>query len=207
VTLCHARQISASLERTGESTSLTESDASRASYLSLETLAEFLSTLPLPAETTIILFSSSASARKKVLDADPHDEQETSIKCLKTIDKILLVRPAMDIRMSWLPVSPFCWLQETGPRSTADEPHIIKSQKQETKAAAVLCWHQSLCTSLAPPTFVTPTAAQPQHTQEQDACPCDEPTQTVSLAGLLQSEPNLRTVQAMIDDPRHHCVL
>jgi hypothetical protein len=78
---------------------VTKADAShRALKLGLDTLADILA-----AQTTIILFTSSTSAVSKVLDANPHEEQKTSIECTERVDEILCAHPGSDVGLSWLP--------------------------------------------------------------------------------------------------------
>ena len=149
-------------------------------------IADLLSTQPLPTRSTIILLSFSASASSKILVAEPHGEQETFIKFLKTIELILQTQPALDFWLGWLlKTAPFVGRKRvrqlafeairTVMPNSADELHTIKFQQQSTKAVAVTAWakhwDQSPRTSLAYqtaltgppdgrpyPTFLTPLA-------------------------------------------------
>jgi Reverse transcriptase (RNA-dependent DNA polymerase)/Endonuclease-reverse transcriptase len=173
--------------------SVTEADASlRAFRLGLDTLADTLSTQAPTTHTTIMLFTSSTTALGKALDADPHEEQSTSLKCMERIDEILRLHPVTDFRLSWLPkTAPFVGykrarqlaleaIRVAEPTTAEDaEPRTIRKQREESKAAAVDAWaerwHQSHRTSLAyrtaltrppdgkpHPTFIVPPTEQAQ---------------------------------------------
>jgi hypothetical protein len=223
--------------------SVTESDtAIRSLLLGLITATDLLAAQAPPPQTTLMLFTPSPTAAGTVLDASPHDEQETSIKCMEKVEEILNAHPDTTIRLAWLPRNaPFVGFKRakqlafeavrTATPAEADEPHTIKSQKKRAKEDAVEAWatdwHQAPRTSLAYRTALTrppdgrphpsfhaerspvdPRARKvkcprrtrstfyrfvtghafvgeytqrffPQHTQDQIACPCGEPVQTI----------------------------
>jgi hypothetical protein len=170
--------------------SVTEADASqRALKLGFDTVAAFLSARPPPPHTTILVLTSATAAVSRALDSSPHEEQGTSIKCMEKIDEILRAHPDADVRLSWLPkAAPFIGFKRakqlaleairTAELVATNEPHTVKKQKDEARAAAVNTWaerwHQMPRTSLAyrtaltrppdgrpHPTFFVPTTKEP----------------------------------------------
>ena len=213
-----------------------ESDtALRALTTALNTLTNFLTNQQIDNEWNVHIFTPSNFAVCRALDASPHEEQTTAIKCLTKIGMLMTDFPHLNIRLLWLPRSiPFVGFRRakqltleairTANLRGIEEPHTIKDQKASTGRAVVSTWaerwHQMPCTSLAYKTALTrppdgrphpvflagQEAAKssrktlctlyrvitghafigaytqwfyPQHTQEQIACPCSEPVQTV----------------------------
>jgi hypothetical protein len=154
--------------------SVTEADTSLlALSLGLDALADFLLTQESdpPIQVTVVILTSAASAISRALDANPHDGQTTSIKCIQSIDNTLHAHPNLNIRLGWLPRSaPFVGGKrarqlafEAARVATLDEesePHTIRSQHQATRQAAIDAWaskwHEDPHNSLA---YQVPTRA------------------------------------------------
>jgi hypothetical protein len=127
-----------------------------------------------------LIASPSNYAVSKILKSTPHEEQNIILECLGKIGELINAYPNLKICLLWLPRrAPFVGFRrakqlaleairmaETKPE---DEPHTIKSQKKETKEAAVATWaqrwHFMPRTSLAYRTALTkPPDSKPHHT-------------------------------------------
>ena len=100
----------------------------------------------------------------------PHEEQAVSIDCLTKIGELTNTHPNLNIQLLWLPRSiPFVGFRRAkqlaleaiciAPAGAAEEPCMIKNQKQKTREKAITTWatqwHQAPCTSLAYRTALT----------------------------------------------------
>jgi len=83
-----------------------ESDtALRALIPTLDSLTDTLTGQQGETKTTALIFTPSDFMICRALDASPHEEQATSIKCLIKIGELMNTYPHLNIHLLWLPRS------------------------------------------------------------------------------------------------------
>jgi hypothetical protein len=160
---------------------VTEADAALQVLIpALDVLADFLTSQQMETQPKVFITSSSNFAINRVLDTNPHDEQNITIKCSEKIGELMTSYPNLNIQLLWLPRNtPFVGFRRakqlaleavcTAELSHDEEPHTIKHQKKKTKEAAVAtwanCWHNSPHTLLVYRTALTkPPNSRPHPT-------------------------------------------
>jgi hypothetical protein len=141
-TLYHKGKESCHIEKVFGET-VTEADARiRALTPGLDAIALHLANNPAPPHETITILLSSSSALSRALDPSTHEEQEVSLRHLRSLGEILNTFPNINVILQWLPKKiPFVGfhrakqlameaIRTADPANLKDPPTIKKQQKE-----------------------------------------------------------------------------